>query len=42
MNDYWIEVLNRLTLMVPAFLFGMCIGTNIKLHKKEHEDEDCN
>lgn len=29
MNEYWIEVLNRLILMLPAFLFGLSLGIRI-------------
>ena len=29
MSEYWIEVINRATLMIPAFLFGMSIGIGI-------------
>lgn len=29
MNEYWIEVLNRLSLMLPAFLFGLSLGIGI-------------
>jgi hypothetical protein len=30
MEDYWIEVLNKLILMLPAFGVGVYIGTKIK------------
>ena len=33
MSEYWIEVLNRASLMIPAFLSGLCIGIQIKGRK---------
>ena len=29
MNEYWIEVINKLTLMIPALLLGISIGIGI-------------
>ena len=28
MNDYTLEILNKLVLMLPAFLFGIAIGAH--------------
>ena len=33
MSEYWIEVLNRAILMIPAFLFGISIGIRIGMRK---------
>lgn len=30
MSEYFIEVLNRLVIMLPVFLFGLSIGMHIK------------
>jgi len=30
MEDYWIELLNKLILMLPAFGIGVYIGTKMK------------
>ena len=36
MTDYILEVLNKLSLILPAFLCGLAIGLQIK----ENEDEN--
>lgn len=33
MSEYFIEVLNKAILMIPAFLFGLSIGIQIKGRK---------
>jgi hypothetical protein len=33
MSEYFIEVLNKAILMIPAFLFGLSIGMHIKDRK---------